>query len=70
MCCAASGPWCQTVELHAAESQRAAGVQEHRLSEAHSCNHAEGMSHMEVNHSGKDVSCAQFYYIQFYIGLS
>lgn len=51
MCCVVSGSWCPTVEPHAAENQRAARLSEHRGRPAHSCEHAEGMSHVEVNHS-------------------
>lgn len=51
MHCVVSGPWRPTVEPHAAENRRAAGVHEYRLGEAHGCKHAAGVSHMEVHHS-------------------
>lgn len=57
MCCVVSGPWCPTLEHHAAENHRAVGVHKHRCYEDDSCTHAEGMSHMEVNLSDDGCFC-------------
>lgn len=47
-CPAVSGPRCPRVELHDAETLRAAEVPKHRNDDSHSWNDAAGTSHTEV----------------------